>query len=174
MRLLHPTVLVVGFAMILLAACAGTTGVGGQLDGQIPRPWEGRLAVRLLDSESERAGASWSAHFVLRGDARTGSLLLTTPVGVGMAEAGWTEHGAWLNTQGTASRYPDLAALTQALLGIAVPLEPLFALLQGRDAALPADWEVERANAPGGQTPRHLQLTHQAQPRAQLRLVLEP
>ena len=99
----------------------------------------GRLSVRV-DSQPVRA---LSAAFELSGDARTGALVLTSPLGSTMAQARWTPGDALLETPGAQTRYPDLDTLAERALGERVPLAALFDWLRGRpwggapSAALP-------------------------------------
>ena len=111
-------------ALSLLSACAGLTpphGIGTQV-------LSGRLSVRV-DSEPARA---MSATFELSGDARTGALVLTSPIGSTLAQAHWTPREAVLETPGRRASYPDLDTLSEQALGERVPLAALFDWLRGR------------------------------------------
>jgi len=108
----------------LLSACASLTpphAQGSQL-------LSGRLSVRV-DSEPVRA---FSAAFELSGDARTGALVLSSPLGATLAQARWAPGEAVLETPGTRARYPDLDTLAEQALGERVPLAALFDWLRGR------------------------------------------
>jgi len=88
----------------------------------------GRLSIRV-DSEPVRA---LSSAFELSGDAGTGALLLTSPLGATLAQARWGPGEAVLQTPGTTARYPDLDSLAEQALGERVPLAALFDWLRGR------------------------------------------
>ena len=88
----------------------------------------GRLSVRV-ESDPVRA---LSAAFELSGDASSGALVLTSPIGATLAQAHWTPAEAVLETPGASHRYPDLDALAEQALGERVPLAALFDWLRGR------------------------------------------
>lgn len=111
-------------ASSLLLACASLTPPHGAGD----RLLSGRLSVRV-DSDPPRA---LSAAFELSGDAGTGALVLTSPLGSTLAQAHWTPTEAVLETPGSSRSYPDLDALAEHALGERVPLAALFDWLRGR------------------------------------------
>ncbi|MCG3190285.1 MAG: Outer-membrane lipoprotein LolB [Burkholderiaceae bacterium] len=111
-------------ASSLLSACASLT----------PPPRDtgtllsGRLSVRV-DSDPPRA---LSAAFELSGNARSGALVLTSPLGSTLAQAHWTPDEAVLETPSARTSYPDVDALAEHALGERVPLAALFDWLRGR------------------------------------------
>jgi len=113
----------VATASSLLAACASLTP-----PQHTSAVLSGRLSVRV-DSEPPR---SLSAAFELSGNARTGALVLTSPLGSTLAQAHWTPTEAVLETSGARTSYPDLDALAEHALGERVPLAALFDWLRGR------------------------------------------
>jgi outer membrane lipoprotein LolB len=125
-----------------------------------------------------------SAAFELSGDARTGALVLTSPLGSTMAQARWTPGEALLETPGTQTRYPDLDTLAERALGERVPLAALFDWLRGRpwsgapSTALPngepgfmqIGWRVGLARYAEGSVDAH----RDAAPAVTVRARLEP
>lgn len=154
--------------LAVLAGCA-------TLPSPVTGGWSGKLGYRVDASSTQRAQAG-SALFELQGDARSGRMLLTSPLGTALAEAQWNEHIARLHDGQTWRDFPSLAALGEAL-GVAlqgppVPLHALFDWLQGRPTPgeahepLPeggfmqagwrvlrqgdTQWRIERSRADGG------------------------
>ena len=116
--------LLAGLATIL-AGCASLAPLPA--DGQAS-PLAGRLAVRI-DGQPERGV---SAGFELAGSAEQGRLLLTGPLGVGLATASWSTGRAVLDSAGTQTQFADLDSLATAALGEALPMAALFDWLRGR------------------------------------------
>ncbi len=109
--------------MLLLTACATT-----------PRPppeLSGRLAVRV-EAQAAVAARSFTSQFELRGDARAGSLQLTTPIGSTAAEAHWQPGRAELVTPDGRREFDSLDALAEQMLGEPLPLAALIEWLRGR------------------------------------------
>ncbi len=100
--------------------------------------WSGRLSLQV-DSEPPRG---FHAGFELRGSAQAGELELRTPLGSTLALARWSSQAALLQRGNELQAYPDLASLSAALTGTALPVAELFEWLQGRAAAAPG-WEVD-------------------------------
>lgn len=84
----------------------------------------------------------WAVQFDLSGSATRGSLLLEGPLGTRIAQANWTPDGAWLTRNGQTEPFADMAQLTEAALGQALPLAALFAWIQG-NAVHAAPWVVD-------------------------------
>jgi outer membrane lipoprotein LolB len=116
-----------GAAAALLAALAACATAP-------PRPapdLAGRLAVHVEAHDGVEA-RSMAAQFELRGDARSGELQLSTPLGSTAAHARWRPGAAELTTADGTRRFADLDALAEALLGQALPLAALTEWLRGR------------------------------------------
>jgi len=99
-----------------------------------PRPapdLSGRLAVRV-EAHEEAPARSVSTQFELRGDAQTGELQLTTPIGSTAAQARWGPGLAELITADGTRSFISLDALAQDLLGEPLPLAALLEWLRGR------------------------------------------
>lgn len=77
-------------------------------------------------------GQSVNASFELLGDARRGQLEMSTPMGSLVARVSWQPGLAHLRTPDVERTYDDVDALTQELLGEALPVQALFDWLQGR------------------------------------------
>ena len=91
----------------------------------------GRLAVRVEGIDGT-AARSVSAAFDLRGDAASGRLNLSTPLGSVLAQARWTPGTVVLATPQGETLFPDLDALTREVLGESLPVAALFDWLRGR------------------------------------------
>ena len=115
-------------AAIVVAGCASVAPLGPSTGSE---SISGRLALRVEAAGSEPARA-FSAAFDLRGDAQSGALGLSTPLGGMLAQARW-QHGevVLMTPQGT-RRFADLDALTREVLGESVPIEAWFDWLRGR------------------------------------------
>ena len=102
----------------------------------------GRLSLRV-DSDPVRA---LSATFELSGDAQSGALVLSSPLGATLAQARWMPGEAVLETPGARARYSDLDSLAEQALGERVPLAALFDWLRGKPWA-----EAPSESLPGGE-----------------------
>ena len=132
-----------GWVAALLAGCATPPPPPPESAGH---HWSGRLALTVHSDPPQRA----SALFELRGDPQAGELLLSSPLGQALAHVGWNAGGAWLQRPGTAREaYPDMATLTEALTGAALPLAALFDWLQGRPTEAPG-WVLVQLDATAG------------------------
>ena len=115
-------------AALLVAACAGVP--------EAPRTTteaglSGRLTVQVEGSEGV-AARSMSAGFDLQGNAQTGRLNLSTPLGTVLAQARWAPGSVVLATPQGERRFADLDTLTQEVLGESLPVAALFDWLRGR------------------------------------------
>jgi len=111
--------------LALLAACATPPAPTGEA------MLAGRLAVRVA-AHAGQAERSASSLFELRGTAQQGELALSTPLGNTVARARWQPGSAELTTADGTTRYADLDALAEQLLGQALPLAALVDWLHGR------------------------------------------
>ena len=151
-------------ASILLAACAVPTK--GKPTSGTDSGWSGRLQVQVHSSPPQ----SLSASFELHGDATSGSLTLTSPLGTTLAEAQWTPQGATWRSASETRHFANMDQLSEQLVGTPLPLAALFDWLQARPT--PAQgWEADLQDLPQGRL--RAQRTQPA-PAAQLRIVLEP
>ena len=121
-------------AHVLAAALALGLGLGlsacSTLQPAPPAPaaFAGRLSVKV-ESDPPHAVA---AAFELRGTPQAGQLDLATPLGSLMARARWSPAEVVLATPNEEKAYPDLDALTRAVLGESLPVPALFDWLRGR------------------------------------------
>lgn len=101
--------------------------------------YAGRLAVRT-DAAPDLPARSTSGQFELSGNASSGQLILTSPIGTTVARARWSDP---VGTQGTPSRieleadgatirYTTLEEMMQHAIGDQLPLPAMFDWLSGR------------------------------------------
>ena len=111
-------------AHVLAAALALGLAACSTLQPAPPAPAEfaGRLSVKV-ESDPPHAVA---AAFELRGTPQAGQLDLATPLGSLMARARWSPAEVVLATPNEEKAYPDLDALTRAVLGESLPVPALF------------------------------------------------
>lgn len=115
-------------AAALLAGCATPRFETAAPAGET---LSGRLSVRV-DGEDGAAPRAVSAAFELQGDAQSGRLNLSTPLGSVMAQARWTPGNVVLVTPKGETRFDDLDALTKEVVGESLPVAALFDWLHGR------------------------------------------
>jgi outer membrane lipoprotein LolB len=115
-------------AGLALAALAGCTAVPS---APTSAAVSGRLALQV-EAFQARPAQSLSAGFDLRGDATTGELRLSTPLGTTLAAAYWAPGEARLVTPEGERRFEDLDALSRDTFGESLPLRALPDWLQGR------------------------------------------
>jgi outer membrane lipoprotein LolB len=111
--------------------CTGCASVAPLGPGTGSDAISGRLALRVEAAGTEPA-RSFSAAFDLRGDAQSGALGLSTPLGSMLAQARWQRGEVVLMTPQGTRRFADLDALTREVLGESVPIEAWFDWLRGR------------------------------------------
>jgi len=157
--------------MLLLAGCS-TLGPAARTTGA--ESFSGRLVVHI-DPDGSTPARSFTAAFELEGNAASGRLDLTTPLGTIVARARWSSQAVILATPRGESSYPDLDALTRDVIGESLPVAALFDWLHGRpwpDAATEPTpdahgfaqlgWAVDLARF----TDDALLIAHRAQPPA--------
>jgi outer membrane lipoprotein LolB len=130
--------LLAGCALAMLAACAAP---GFQLD-EPDAEFEltGRIAVRYRDD----AG---SGNIAWRHGARSDELLLTSPIGQGIARIARAGDEIVLTLQdGREYRAADAEALTDQVLGFRLPIIGLADWVRGRAAPAPAPEPTGRRN----------------------------
>ncbi len=84
-----------------------------------------------VDAHASEAARSFSAGFSLRGDDRSGSLDLSSPLTT-VARAQWRAGEATLVTSSETRQYASLDAMAQDLLGTPVPMAALMTWLRGK------------------------------------------
>lgn len=130
-------------ATLLIAACASNTRVITPNDSE-SRSWTGRLGLQVEagDTVPGQPAQSFSAGFELGGTARTGQLVLLTPLGSTLAVLNWEPGGASLREGQLIRRFDTLDALSEKATGTALPIAALFDWLQGVDRPV-AGWQVD-------------------------------
>lgn len=130
-------------ALLMLGGCAtlppSTRPQTASGVNEARAPLRGKLSVQVPAHGLQRAQGG-SAEFELRGDATEGRLELSSPLGSLIARAQWSPQGVQLELPGQQQQFDDLDAMTRALLGEAIPVQALFAWLQGR-ASEGLDWQ---------------------------------
>lgn len=127
--------------------------------------WSGRLALHI---EAEPA-QSFNAGFELTGSAQAGMLTLHSPLGNTLAELRCTAHHAQLSNGTEQRQAGTLEQLLRELTGTDIPVQALFAWLQGQDMPA-AGWQADLSRLAEG---RLLATRHSPAPPATLRLILE-
>ncbi len=100
--------------------------------------YAGRLAVRT-DAAPGLPARSVTGQFELSGNASSGQLILTSPIGTTVARARWSDpvgtHGApsqiELEADGTTTHYATLEEMMQRAIGDQLPLPAMFDWLAG-------------------------------------------
>ena len=151
--------------MLLIAGCASVVRPAGTLDAHSSSACTGRMSLRI-DSDPVQ---TFAALFELRGNAQTGNLTLTTPIGSTLANLQWAPGEATLNDGRQTRRFDSVDALVQAATGAAIPVGALFGWLAGRNDQVPG-WTAELSQLEQGR----LQARRDAPlPKADLRVVFE-
>lgn len=135
-RLLRLVTSVVVFG--LLTACASSPIYKPVGDIATAGHWQGRLGVKV----SNPAPRSFSARFELDGDAQQGALKLFSPLGTTLAQMRWAPGSASLTTTGEPQQFASLSALSQATLGLDLPISSLFDWLRG-NASEASGWNAD-------------------------------
>src|SRR6185312_16610681 len=118
----------IALALATLAVACTTLPQATATSGEI---LSGRLALRV-EASPDAAAKAFSAAFDLRGDARAGTLGLSTPLGSTLAQARWSPAEVVLATPQGTRRFATLDELTRDALGESVPIEAWFDWLRGR------------------------------------------
>ena len=100
--------------------------------------YSGRLAVRT-DAAPDLPARSVSGQFELSGNASSGQLVLTSPIGTTVARARWSDPVGTqgvpskieLEADGTTTRYATLEEMMQRAIGDQLPLPAMFDWLSG-------------------------------------------
>jgi outer membrane lipoprotein LolB len=143
------------FALLMgamLAGCATpnrtlktlSAGSPTNLQTQLPE-WQGRISVQVLGD----APSSMSASFSLRGNSSNGELDLYSPLGTTLGALQWTPQLVQLSDGGKHQYFNSLAELTEKTTGAALPVDAIFAWLQGRDVQA-TGWQADLSNVSQG------------------------
>lgn len=129
-------------ALLLLAACATPEFLTPAADAEFEL--SGRIAVRYRD-DAGSGNLSW------RHGARSDEMLLTSPLGQGIARIVRNGNEVVLTTQdGREFKAADAESLTEQVLGFRVPLLGLADWVRGRPASAPASAPTKQRNDAAG------------------------
>jgi outer membrane lipoprotein LolB len=127
---------------LMLAGCATPSRTGAS--NSAPE-WQGRISVQVLGDTP----SSMSASFLLRGSAQRGELDLYSPLGTTLGVLQWTPQHVQLNDGNQTQYFSSLAELTEKATGAALPIDALFAWLQGHHTSA-AGWQADLSTASQG------------------------
>ena len=127
--------------------------------------WRGRLALRVDTLQPQ----SFASAFELSGTPDAGELLLTTPWGTTLAQLSWSAQSATWRTPEATRSFASFDEMMVQVLGSAIPVNALFAWLQGQ-ALSASGWSADLSDFAAGRITA--QRTVPA-PGAELRLTLE-
>jgi outer membrane lipoprotein LolB len=153
------------FAVFLVAGCAQLPRATAQ-DGLKSELWTGRISLQVQSEPVQ----SFSASFELKGRAERGELSLISPLGNVLGVLRWSPGEAVLDSGGgKVQRFASVDELMTQATGAAVPLDALFAWLQGDNAAA-SGWSADLSRQKEGRI--SAKRTEPA-PQADLRVVLD-
>ena len=161
-------------ALLWLLACTALALAAGCAPPQSRQPqalvsertaWSGRLALQVEDQASQ----SFSAGFELQGSAESGELRLFTPLGSVLAQVDWVPGRARLQSAGETRESDSLETLLAQTLGAPIPVEALFAWLQGTQTTA-SGWQADLSALASG---RLVATRYDPGPRAVLRVAFE-
>lgn len=154
-----------GLPWLGLVACATRAPLAPPAEGAT-QSWSGRLGLVIASDPPQR----FHAGFELTGDAQSGELRLSSPLGSILAELKWRPDEALLVQDGQTHAFPSVDALSAAVTGTAVPLQALFAWLRGVPEEVPG-WQADLSGLSDG---RLLARRLSPLPGAELRVILDP
>jgi outer membrane lipoprotein LolB len=158
---LHVTLL----ATFLIAGCAGNPRATGQND-QTNNVWAGRISLRVASEPVQ----SFSASFELKGRPDNGELTLISPLGNILGVLRWSPGLALLDRgKEDIQQFGSIDELMERTTGAAIPLNALFAWLQGTNATA-SGWSADLSRRGEGRVSARRTLPA---PEADLRVVLE-
>jgi outer membrane lipoprotein LolB len=158
---LHVTLL----ATFLIAGCAGNPRATGQND-QIAEAWAGRISLRVASEPVQ----SFSASFELKGRPENGELTLISPLGNILGVLRWAPGQALLDRgKENIQQFASIDELMERTTGAAIPLDALFAWLQGTNATA-SGWSADLSRHGEGRVTARRTLPA---PEADLRVVLD-
>ena len=123
---------VVALALLLQACVTHPPPLPGHV-------WSGKLGVRT-DAAPDQPARSMSGTFELSGNASSGQLVLTSPIGTTIARARWSDPAGTqgapskieLEADGGTTHYATLEDMMQHAIGDQLPLAAMFDWLDGR------------------------------------------
>ena len=152
-------------AIILIAGCARPYSANRAFDAQTDA-YAGRLSLQVASDPPQ----SFSGNFDLKGNAANGELTLISPLGNVVGVLRWTPGEAVLDSgNGKVQRFASIDDLMLQATGASIPIEALFAWLQGNPANV-SGWSADLSrHADGRISARRVQPA----PEADLRLALD-
>jgi len=127
------------FCTLLPTACTTAPPLkAATSDAAAQTVWQGRIGIKVASNPPQ----AFSAQFELRGTSRQGSMALSSPLGISLAQMRWDAGGASLRTPQESTQFASADAMLQHSLGAAPPLSALFAWASGQDAAVPG-WDLD-------------------------------
>ena len=126
--------------------------------------WSGRIALQVEEQPSQ----SFSAMFELRGNARTGELVLVSPLGNRLAQLEWKDGHAQLTSAQETRSSESLDSLLQEATGSRIPVAALFRWLKGEQSTAPG-WSADLSALEDGRLVAHREAPV---PKATLRIAL--
>lgn len=107
--------------------------------------WQGRLSVTVMSTPPQ----AMSARFLLRGDARSGTLDLYSPLGTTVGALQWSPQQVQLSDGKQLQHFESLADLTEKVTGAALPMAAIFNWIQGKNDAVEG-WQTDFTGAQPG------------------------
>jgi len=107
--------------------------------------WQGRLSVTVMGTTP----TAMSARFLLRGDARNGTLDLYSPLGTTVGALQWSPQQVQLSDGKQLLNFESLAELTEKITGAALPMAAIFSWLEGKND-LVVGWQTDLSGAQQG------------------------
>lgn len=126
--------------------------------------WSGRIAL-IVEGQ---AAQSFSALFELRGNAQSGGLALTSPLGNRLAQLDWKDGHAQLISAQETRTSDSLDGLLQDVTGTRIPVAALFGWLKGNAVTVPG-WRADLSALEQGKLVAHRDTP---EPQATLRIAL--
>lgn len=111
-----------------------------------------------------------SADFDLRGSPDNGALSLFGPFGTTLAELQWSPTSAQLKRAGESRYFDSLSSMVAQTSGMELPIEQIFAWLEGQTVNTP-EWQVDVSRRAQGRITAHKPAPP---PAIDLQLILEP
>ena len=165
------------FTIFFVSGCAiDTRTIANNYNNNIEKienfPFRGRLALQIAAdaSELEAPPRHFSGAFELSGNPQAGELLLFTPLGGIAAQLTWQPQSAKLTSNGQTRDYGDLNTLLRQVAGAELPIDGLFAWMDGQPLQVPG-WAVDLSRHAEGRIGAKRQLPA---PALDLRIVIEP
>jgi len=152
-------------AIFFIAGCAGNPGAKDKNDQEI-QSWAGRISLQVASEPVQ----SFSASFELKGRTEQGELTLISPLGSILGVLRWSPGQALLDSgKQDIQKFGSIDELMERTTGASIPLEALFAWLQGSHASV-SGWSADLSRHGEGRVSARRTLPA---PEAELRIVLD-